>query len=64
MTNHEFKTIRKRFGQTHKQFSETLGKSLRSIYNYETDGMAIPKVVEILVNRLVAEKDFQESVKR
>lgn len=62
MTHEQFQTVRQRLNQTPKDFASTIGKSLRMTQYYETGEHKIPKHVEILVLRLAAEKDFQESV--
>ncbi len=63
MNHEQFQTIRQRLSQSPHEFAQTLGKSLRMVQYYETGEKNIPKHVEILALRLLAEKDFQESVK-
>jgi transcriptional regulator with XRE-family HTH domain len=53
----EFKHRRVLLNKTHDELASELGVTTRQIYRYESGENPIPKVVELLLDRLGAKED-------
>ena len=64
MTPEEFKSIRKSFKFTQKQFAEKLGKGLRTIQDYEQGKYAVPLHIIKMLAIMEFTKVFEDCKKQ
>lgn len=60
MTGRELRRLRLRLDLTQEQLAEKIGLRANTVSRYETDGLAIPKAVELAVRYLILKMEQSE----